>query len=171
MIHYWSYILAPFSLTGMWLAGRRRNYWGWLLSMSTQCLWLAYAINTEQWGFIPGTLGYLWIYWLSFRTWRADAKKEKNDMGAVQNELYRALRYWLETSLAQSDAEEAVETLDELVKAAQVDALRELADKLEEGPDKDGQRDLIVRLRKQATTLNCLDPELCTVQDPCPRCA
>ncbi len=74
--HWWSYALAPFSLTGMWLAGKRKNYWGWLLSLCTQGVWLAYAIDTQQYGFIPGTIGYAYIYLVSFRQWRRDARGE-----------------------------------------------------------------------------------------------
>src|SRR5258708_38244539 len=45
---WWSYALAPFGLVGMLLAGRRSR-WGWMLSIFTQVLWLAYAIDTKQW--------------------------------------------------------------------------------------------------------------------------
>lgn len=66
---WWSYILAPFGLAGLWMAGRR-NAWGWALSMGTQLLWLAYAVQTAQYGFIPGTLSYLFVYFKNFRAWR-----------------------------------------------------------------------------------------------------
>lgn len=65
---YWSYILAPFGLMGMWVAGKRKRN-GWLLSMFTQALWLMYAVTTEQFGFIPGTLGYLGVYIRNYRNW------------------------------------------------------------------------------------------------------
>lgn len=68
----WSYALAPFGLAGMILAGRR-NAWGWALSFTTQGMWAAYAINTQQWGFLPGTLGYALIYARNFLRWRIDA--------------------------------------------------------------------------------------------------
>ena len=73
-LHYWSYYLAPFGLTGMYLAGRKNKpAYGWLLSCFTQLLWLAYAVTTAQFGFIPGTLGYLVIYIKNWRTNRAPA--------------------------------------------------------------------------------------------------
>jgi hypothetical protein len=65
----WSYCLAPFGLAGMILAGRR-NAWGWAISFTTQGMWAAYAINTQQWGFLPGTLGYAVIYLTNFLRWR-----------------------------------------------------------------------------------------------------
>ena len=79
MIHYWSYILAPFGLAGMILSGRM-NRWGWALSFCTQLLWLAYAITTQQWGFIPGTLGYLVIYVKNFIAW---SKKQRTGTGKI----------------------------------------------------------------------------------------
>lgn len=57
----WSYALLPLSLLGIALQGRDKPY-GWLLSIVTQFTWLAYAINTEQWGFILGTVAYAGMY-------------------------------------------------------------------------------------------------------------
>lgn len=76
MIHYWSYILAPFGLLGMYVTGRKLA-WGWALSSCTQLLWLTYAIDTHQWGFIPGTLGYLIIYIKNYRAWRRKPHVER----------------------------------------------------------------------------------------------
>lgn len=70
----WSYTLAPFGLLGLWMAGRR-NKWGWLLGVATQGLWLAYAVSTRQWGFIPGSLAYGFIYVKNFLNWN----KEENE--------------------------------------------------------------------------------------------
>jgi len=68
MIHYWSYILAPLGLAGMWMAGKKRRS-GWLLSLFTQALWLAYAIQTKQYGFIVGTLSYAFVYVKNYMSW------------------------------------------------------------------------------------------------------
>lgn len=74
MSAYWSYFLAPFGLLGLYLAGRQVS-WGWLLGLGTQALWLAYAIDTEQWGFVPGTLAYGFVYAKNFRAWRKQEKE------------------------------------------------------------------------------------------------
>jgi hypothetical protein len=66
---YWSYLLAPFGLIGMFLAGRRNNA-GWALSIGTQVLWLTYAVQTQQWGFIPGSLAYAGVYARNWWLWR-----------------------------------------------------------------------------------------------------
>ena len=68
MIEYWSYILAPFGLIGLWMSGSR-NRWGWALFIGTQILWLTYAVQTRQWGFVPGSLAYGAIYLRNFIRW------------------------------------------------------------------------------------------------------
>jgi cell division protein FtsX len=68
VIHYWSYILAPFGLVGMWLSGKK-NRNGWLLGLLTQTLWLAYSIQTEQYGFIVGTVAYGAVYLKNYLNW------------------------------------------------------------------------------------------------------
>jgi hypothetical protein len=67
----WSWCMFPFGVAGMILAGRR-NAWGWAVSFSTQGMWAAYAINTQQWGFLPGTASYAAIYARNFLRWRID---------------------------------------------------------------------------------------------------
>ena len=62
---WWSYALAPFGLLGLWMSGSR-NRWGWALSIGTQVLWLTYAVQTRQWGFIPGSAAYGAIYLRNF---------------------------------------------------------------------------------------------------------
>lgn len=87
-----------------------------------------------------------------------------------QRRLYRNVRYHLETSMAPADAEEATDLLDHLIEQCRVDAFRDYADELDCRTDRAQHQELITALRKQATRLNCLDTELCTVQDPCFRC-
>lgn len=80
MIHYWSYILAPFGLWGMWSAGKRKRS-GWLVSISTQILWLIYAVQTQQWGFIPGSAAYMIVYVKSY--WEWGHGERKGDQGSA----------------------------------------------------------------------------------------
>ena len=72
MIHWitsnWSYVLAPFGLAGMILAGRK-NRWGWMLSIFTQILWVTYALDTAQYGFILGSVAYGAVYLKNFLGW------------------------------------------------------------------------------------------------------
>lgn len=65
---HWSYVLAPFGLAGMIMAGRK-NRWGWMLSIFTQVLWVTYALNTAQYGFIIGSVSYGAVYLKNFLGW------------------------------------------------------------------------------------------------------
>lgn len=50
---FWPWILTALQVLALWAAGRSL-WWGWLLGASVQMPWIAYAIITEQIGFIPG---------------------------------------------------------------------------------------------------------------------
>lgn len=65
----WSYILTAIGLVGLWAAGSKKS-WGWLIGLSAQALWIAYALATEQHGFIISALCYGFVYARNFRAWR-----------------------------------------------------------------------------------------------------
>jgi hypothetical protein len=50
---YWPWGLTGLQVIALWSAGTGR-WWGWLLGGSVQLPWIAYAVVTGQWGFIPG---------------------------------------------------------------------------------------------------------------------
>ncbi|MGH8913799.1 MAG: hypothetical protein ACRDZM_04695 [Acidimicrobiia bacterium] len=49
----WPWLLTGLQVLALWSAGRAR-WWGWLLGGSVQLPWVAYALMTDQIGFIPG---------------------------------------------------------------------------------------------------------------------
>lgn len=49
----WPWLLTGLQVLALWSAGQRR-WWGWLLGGSVQLPWIAYALVTDQLGFIPG---------------------------------------------------------------------------------------------------------------------
>lgn len=51
--HMWPWLLTGLQVLALWSAGRRW-WWGWLLGGSVQLPWIAYALMTDQLGFIPG---------------------------------------------------------------------------------------------------------------------
>jgi hypothetical protein len=51
--HLWPWLLTGLQVLALWSAGRGR-WWGWLLGGSVQLPWIAYAVMTDQIGFIPG---------------------------------------------------------------------------------------------------------------------
>ena len=68
LISYGSWCLAPFGLLGMWVVGQKKR-WGWVLSMTTQALWAAYAVGTGQYGFLIGTCAYFLVYLRNWFGW------------------------------------------------------------------------------------------------------
>jgi hypothetical protein len=51
----WPWLLTGLQVVSLWAAGRR-YWWAWLMGGSVQLPWIAYAVMTEQVGFIPGCL-------------------------------------------------------------------------------------------------------------------
>lgn len=51
----WPWLLTGLQVLSLWSAGRR-YWWGWLMGGSVQLPWIAYAVMTEQVGFVPGCL-------------------------------------------------------------------------------------------------------------------
>lgn len=49
----WPWLLTGLQVLALWAAGRRLG-WAWLLGGSVQGPWIAYAVMTDQIGFIPG---------------------------------------------------------------------------------------------------------------------
>jgi hypothetical protein len=65
---WWSWILTILGLSGMWLAGRKIRA-GWLLGVAGQMVWAAYAVATEQWGFLVAAAGFTWVYTCNWCRW------------------------------------------------------------------------------------------------------
>lgn len=68
---WWSILLTAAGVTGLWLAGRRSS-WGWAIGLAAQALWIAYAIATQQWGFIISALAYGAVYGRNLQRWRRE---------------------------------------------------------------------------------------------------
>lgn len=72
---WWSALLTPFGLLGMYVSGRKKR-WGWLLGLCTQVLWIGYAVNTKAYFFIIGSSLYAAIYLKNYIEWGREAEKE-----------------------------------------------------------------------------------------------
>lgn len=70
----WSVILAVVGIFGLYIAGRRL-WWGWLVGLGAQVLWIVYAIATRQWGFILSALAYGWVYGRNALRWQREARE------------------------------------------------------------------------------------------------
>lgn len=74
MSAWWSWVLGPFGLFGLWLT-TRKDWRGYLVGVAVQGLWLAYAVVTVQLGFIATALAYGVINVLGIRSWRAKTER------------------------------------------------------------------------------------------------
>ena len=70
-MEYWSWILAAIGVTGIYVVGKK-NIWGWLVLCINECIWIAYALATKQYGFIVMALAYAAVYIKSYLQWRKD---------------------------------------------------------------------------------------------------
>ena len=64
----WSWILAVIGVTGIFFVGRK-TIWGWYVLLFNECLWIAYALYTDQYGFIFSALAYAAVYIKSYLHW------------------------------------------------------------------------------------------------------
>lgn len=68
----WSWILAAIGVTGIYFVGKK-TIWGWLVLLVNECIWVAYALATKQYGFIVMATAYSAVYIKSFLQWRKDS--------------------------------------------------------------------------------------------------
>ncbi|MFD3835320.1 hypothetical protein ACFWWC_03560 [Streptomyces sp. NPDC058642] len=71
MIAWWSWLLTAVGVTGLYFAGRKRAL-GWAIGLGAQVLWVAYALSTQQYGFLVSAVAYAWVYAKNFRAWRSE---------------------------------------------------------------------------------------------------
>jgi hypothetical protein len=66
----WSWLLVAVGALGMWMAGRRIPS-GWAVAILNETLWIIYAIQTAQWGFIAGAAVYIAVFTRNWLRWTA----------------------------------------------------------------------------------------------------
>lgn len=74
MTWWWSYLLMAVGVFGLWLAGRK-SVWGWAVGLGAQVLWVAYALVTEQYGFLVSATVYGWVYLDNWVKWGGSWQK------------------------------------------------------------------------------------------------
>jgi len=72
----WSYVLAAIGVTGIFFVGRK-TIWGWFVLLFNEVLWIAYALITNQYGFILSAIAYAIVYIKSYTLWRREDIKAK----------------------------------------------------------------------------------------------
>lgn len=72
----WSITLSALGIVGILLAGSKRKV-GWLVGMAIQPLWIIFAIQTGQYGFIANAVIYFAVYLRNYLLWRREERKPK----------------------------------------------------------------------------------------------
>jgi hypothetical protein len=67
----WSYVLSAIGLLGFWLAGRKVWY-AWWINVANQVLWTAYALITDQLGFLLASGVYAYVFTRNAIRWTKD---------------------------------------------------------------------------------------------------
>lgn len=70
----WPFVLSALGVLGMYLAGKKLKS-GWAVGIFAQVVWIVYAIATGQWGFIPASIAYGYVYIKNWCTWRTEERK------------------------------------------------------------------------------------------------
>jgi len=65
---YWSWILTVVGVSGMFLVGKKILK-GWIVLFCNECLWIAYALSTKQYGFVVMATAYIMVYIKSYSEW------------------------------------------------------------------------------------------------------
>ena len=71
MNDYASWVLAIIGVTGIFFVGRK-TIWGWFVLLFNECLWIAYSLYTDQYGFIFSALAYAAVYIKSYLHWKRE---------------------------------------------------------------------------------------------------
>jgi hypothetical protein len=74
-MEWYSWGLAIIGVSGIYFVGRK-TIWGWFVLLFNECLWIAYAIVTDQYGFIFSALAYAVVYVRSYMHWSKDKVNE-----------------------------------------------------------------------------------------------
>lgn len=72
---WWSWILTFLGVTTFFLAGNK-VWWAWYVGIGVQVLWFAYAIVSQQWGFLAGGFFYSWVYIRNTIKWTKEHREE-----------------------------------------------------------------------------------------------
>jgi len=72
----WSWGLSLLGVIGILLVGHK-NWRGYLVGIAAECAWVAYSIQTKQWGFIFGSTIYISAYLLNISKWLDEVKRKR----------------------------------------------------------------------------------------------
>ena len=74
MSPWWSWVLTAIGVFGIYLT-TKKSWWGYVVGLAAQALWITYAIVTRQWGFIASAFAYGSVYALGWYRWTRPSQK------------------------------------------------------------------------------------------------
>lgn len=80
------YLLVAVGLLGFILAGRK-IWWAWYVNIACQFLWFAYAIISQQYGFILGAIVYTIVFTGNAIKWTKEHKAKPKEVPDIPEEL------------------------------------------------------------------------------------
>lgn len=141
----WSWVLTVIGLAGFFLAGRK-VWWCWYVNIANQVVWFAYAVITEQWGFLIGVFAYLFVFTKNAISWTKEYRETKNRPFSPSAPVGRVI----ETSIGpdgmvaivglRDDTEEGRKVLEMLRAHNEVRFLGDVSPFNEEGRNNLGER-------------------------------
>ena len=72
---WWSWVIFAVGLAGFFLAGKK-IWWAWYVNIANQVLWTAYAIVTQQWGFLVATGFYFFVFSRNAYLWTKEHREK-----------------------------------------------------------------------------------------------
>lgn len=92
---WWSWVLTTIGITGYILIGRK-VWWAWYVNIGVQVLWIIYAIQTKQYGFIVSAVMYAIVFATNARKWTNDRESKAASDLQISNII--GVRYWCDRS-------------------------------------------------------------------------
>ena len=77
-MHVFPWMLSIVGVTAMLIVGRG-VWWGWSIAFANECLWIAYALATQQRGFILGAVCYGAVNLTNAHRWLVAQEGAHND--------------------------------------------------------------------------------------------
>ncbi len=72
---WWSIVLSAVAIGTSWLVGNRWTP-AWLIAAVSQALWVAYAVLTQQWGFVASAVVFGALNLRNYLKWKQLDREE-----------------------------------------------------------------------------------------------
>lgn len=85
----WSWVLGFIGIAGFIAAGKK-IWWAWYINIAAQFIWFAYAIVTQQWGFLLSSFVYMGVFVKNAYDWTRERNLANDSLAKAEAALKRA---------------------------------------------------------------------------------